>query len=354
MTTVEAKGGRHPNACERRDVARKLIHWDGLKDGELAEIESHASRCPVCGPRLSVLKRSQRILDAANTMPLECPSAEDLYDFGRGPGHRSLPVERLTEMRAHVMGCSDCQAILRTLEARPPLPLDLSSAPDEVEVARPRRRRLFLLPLAAAAGVLAAAVLWQVADPGGAGDGPITARAPAPGYVYPASRTLRGLDGPLYYPRGQVLAGRNGGLLYGLEFEIQPQEGASEYSVRLYRQSDDVFDRGEQISVFRGAAPTVTPPSTLFDQLTPGGYTWEAWCVVDGLDKLLDRRDFDVIRDPELLDRLEDLERLEEPQKGNSILTLLNGNHFYTDLRAHARTLPPSVERDRFLALPSE
>ncbi len=353
MTTVDTRGGPPPDACLRRDVARKLVYWDGLERGELAEVEGHARECPVCGPRLAVLKRSQVLLEAAGADPRGCPSPEELYDFGRGPGHGPLPVERLTAIQAHTVGCPDCRALLATLESRPPLPLDVAdAAPGAEEGPAPRRLRLVLPPLAAAAAVLVAALAWQVLrQPGGAGDG--SALATRPGYVYPEAAAVRGLlDGPLYYPRGPVLEGPEGGLLHGLEFEIQAQAGATEYRVRLYRQTEDVFVPGEQISVLRSTSPVVQPPASLSERLTPGGYTWEAWCVVDGLDKPLGRRDFDVVRNPDLLARLKRLESLEEPQQGNSILTLLHGNHLDTDLRAFARGLPPSPERDRFLALP--
>ncbi len=100
------------------------------------------------------------------------------------------------------------------------------------------------------------------------------------------------------------------------------------------------------------AIGNVLLPESLRTRLTPGGYTWEAWCVVDGLDNPLGRRDFDVISRPDLLARLADLEQLEEPNRGNSTLILLDGNDLASDLRAFARKLPPSEERDRFLALP--
>lgn len=264
MTSVDAKGGRRPNACQRRDVARKLVYWDGLEQSDLAELEAHAFDCPVCGPRLSVLKRSQRILDASGAAPETCPSSEELYDFGRGPGHGVLPGERLVTIRQHVVACSECQALLETLESRPPLPLDVRpEQPDEpFQPARTQRRRPWLVPLATAAGLVAAVALWQVvrgpAVPGRAG--PAVATAPT-GYLYPESIAMRGqLEGPLFYPRGPVLEAREGGLLHDLEFEIEPQEGATEYRVLLYRQTEDVFVPGEQISVLRNTSSKILPP----------------------------------------------------------------------------------------------
>ena len=351
MTAVDSRGEFSLPVCSRRDVARKLAYWDDLQNGELAELETHAVRCAVCGPRLSILKRAQEVLESTRA-PEGCPPAEDLYDFGRGPGHQPLAAERLSEIQGHIVHCQDCRAHLATLESRPPLPLDLSPAVEAAHVGP--RRRLWIAPLTAAAGLLAAALIWEVARrPSAAAEtGPEVAVA-ATGHVYPEKTTVRGIhDGPLVFPRGAVLASADGGPHFGLKFEMLAEEGASEYRVKLYRQTDDVFVPGELISVFRHTGPGLVAPASLSAQLTPGGYTWEAWCVVDGLDKSLGRLDFDVISDPELLARLAILERLEEPQRGTSILTLLHGHHLETDLRAFAGTLPPSDDRDRFLALP--
>ena len=351
MTAVDSKGGYFPAACRRRDVARKLVYWDELQGSERTELEAHASSCVVCGPRLSILKRSQQILESASVATSECPTPEELYDFGRGPGHGALAAERLTTIQSHVVNCRDCQENLATLETRPPLPLDLSPPPE----AKPAgRKSAWRWPLAAAAGLAAAALVWELARQSSptASAGPEVAEA-ALRHVYPELTAMRGLfDGDLLYPRGDVLGTPDSGPYYRLSFETRPQEGATEYRVQLYRQTEDVFVPGKLLSVFRHSAHRLQVPASVSTQLTPGGYTWEAWCVVDGLDKFLGRLDFDIIQEAELLARLAHLERLEEPQRGNSILTLLHGNHLETDLRSFARTLPPSPERDRFLSLP--
>ena len=74
----------------------------------------------------------------------------------------------------------------------------------------------------------------------------------------------------------------------------------------------------------------------------PGHYTWEAWATVDGLERLLGERDFEVVRDEDVranLASLSDLERVHA----------LHEAGWWTDARALARRMHPSVGRDAYL-----
>ena len=173
--------------------------------------------------------------------------------------------------------------------------------------------------------------------------------------MFPTADTLRLVNtGPLLHPTGKVLAarepsGRFQGLQFDLLFEIDPQEGASEYRILLYHQNGDVWSPGEQFATLISAEPSKMLPETLAAEMVPGRYTWEAWCIANGLDTQLGRRDFEVVGDKLVLDTLARLREEPGPEGDNAIIVLLNGTDFYTDLRAFARELPPSPERDQFL-----
>ena len=64
-----------------------LAHWDELTPSGLERLE----RQPVLGPRLARLRRAERWLVERTADPT-CPDADELYDYGRGPGYRPLPV----------------------------------------------------------------------------------------------------------------------------------------------------------------------------------------------------------------------------------------------------------------------
>ena len=92
--------------------------------------------------------------------------------------------------------------------------------------------------------------------------------------------------------------------------------------------------------------PTITAKS----ELAAGHYTWEAWAVVHGLDQQLGRRDFDVVDDAALRANLLALEPRSEPQRSLAAVRLLHESGYRTDARRIARNMPPSPERDEYLA----
>jgi hypothetical protein len=344
--------------CGREDLAARLIYWDDLDEHDRHELEAHADHCPSCGPRLILLQQAQTLLERHLVSPSPsasgCPSAEDLYDYGRGPGHLELNHLRIQEIDAHVAGCSDCRALLSTLAVRPPAPLDARPA-RRIRVEGSRTRRLTFAFAAAAGifGLVLAARQLLLGESASAREAVEVARDDR--YVFPTAQTLRlNHSGPLLYPSGKVLAGRSAsgefqGLRFELLFEIDPQEDATEYRILLYHQNGDVWSPGEHFATLISDEPSKLLPATLAAAMEPGRYTWEAWCIANGLDTQLGRRDFEVVEDKLVLDTLERLREEPGPEGENAIIVLLNGTDFYTDLRAFARELPPTPERDQFL-----
>ena len=332
-----------PPACGRPDLARRLTEWDSLEPRELDALEAHAASCPRCGPELELLRRADAWL-AGQAPPGSggpCPDPDALYAAAGGPGAEPLPAAERAAIDEHLTRCAECAGFAATLRSRPPSPLLLEQGPDLAEQPVARRPwRLRLVPvLAAAAGLLLALALWQTwRTPGAqAGGGPL-ASTPR----FPQAELLRGdLGGPLLYPRSAVLAREGGELLHPLEFELEPQDGASSYRIELTRRADE-----EPVLSVDGTGARVP---TLLAHLEPGAYTWEAWAVVHGLDVLLGRRDFEVRHDTEALGLLAGFEALPEPPRSERALALLFERGFFSDARAWARTLPPSPERDAFL-----
>src|SRR6185436_19069116 len=56
-----------------------------------------------------------------------CPTSEELYDFGHGPGFGPLTSERRREIDLHLRRCAECEGFVESLAAPPPVPLDLPS-----------------------------------------------------------------------------------------------------------------------------------------------------------------------------------------------------------------------------------
>jgi hypothetical protein len=350
--------GSQAGECRRPDLARLLVHEGDLPPADEAALRRHAGECPQCGPRFALLEEALAWLASRSLgTPADCPPAEELYDFGRGPGARPLPAGRELVLRAHVEACTECAGLVSTLAARPPVPLWLEP-PAAVSAAaepghraeRPRPRLWAWVPLAAAALVLVTlGFFWNRIFAGS----PPTELASA--VEYPAPPLLRGEEaGALCFPRGRVLAGAEAGLWHAARFELAPREGATRYRVLLLRAEGGAFDPGTPQCLLAAAAPVLTfadqEPGSAPVTLQPGRYTYEAWAVVDGLDVPLGRRDFEVVREP-------DAERaLAAPPadaRGRSaLLAMLHQRGLLVDARAFALSLPPSPARDEYLARP--
>ena len=424
-------------------VLEELAHWDELEGDRLSRLAMHA----VHGKHLERLQEVDLWLQRRVRALIPCPSAQELYHFGRGPGYEPLSPEQRQVIEEHLGECDDCAGWVSSLRASPPLPLDVSppdltsmptfgtqprpaaasevvagpfaagsweahtapptaAAPQaedpfasasadpnelgpqelaraaepsfgssaerpgglrlgthwpqatEEEVADERRHPLDrrpsalrasrlrpLLPLAAAA-----AVTWILVTTGD--EVPVAAVAGEAGL--PESPLLRGdLGGPLYFPRGRVLAqpmdGANSMAGSGREsfastpvFEIEPRPGASLYRVILRRHDGSAFDGGRDIEHIESERPVLNSARSL----TTGHYTWEAWAIVEGLDQRLGARDFEVVDEPGLVAELETIE-------DRPAVRRLHESGFLTDARALAKRLPASPERDAYLqALP--
>ena len=331
-------------SCTRPDLAASLAQWTELAPERRAEIGAHAEACPSCRAALELLTAVDGWLDdrLLATGGDDCPSAEDLFDFGRGPGAEALSDERFQSVAAHVASCAHCELLVDSLERRPPSPLDLEPPlpePAPEPAPRPSALRLVGAVSALAAGVLAALFLFT------------ETRASGPSITYPASElVLRGdSGGELLFPRERVLAGAEAGVHSALRFELAPREGATGYVVYVESHAGGAFDRGERVATLRSDESVLALTPEARAALAPGHYTWEAWAVVNGLDESMGRRDFEVVLDPATLARIERLEVRDEPERSEGILELLHTS-YPSDARAYARTLPASPEREAYLA----
>lgn len=326
MDTLEPQGAL-PGSVDGPRVVELLSHWDELPRDLRSKLADH----PVHGPRLQHLRRVETYLAGS-----ACPQAEELYDFARGPGYAPLSKARRQEVEDHLAHCGECEELVETLGSSPPLPLDLDGEPAEPpRRARPgpftpRRSVERWLPLAAAAAVLALGLLVFRGGTVDAGD------------KWPEYPLLRGPAAEaLCFPRDEVLARGTvpgGGWAAAPRFEVRPVEGAERYRVVLREHAGGAFGDGEVLATLGGDRDDLVAA----DALPPGHYTWEAWVTVDGLERLLGERDFGVVRDDEVranLASLNDLERVHA----------LHEAGWWTDARALARRMHPSVGRDAYL-----
>lgn len=323
-----------------REVEDALIHWDELAPGALEDLARHG----VHGPRLRRLQLAEAWLEerAAGEVPpgvLECPAPEELYDYGRGPGATPLAPERRAQLDRHTLRCGPCRGLVATLERRPPAPLDLLApaarpgprgAVLPTTAARRPRSLTRWLPLAAAAAALVIALpLWQRSEP-------------LPGL--PGRPLLRDGSGAeaLLLPRGPLLVWPAPGL--ERRVELSPVPGAEHYRVQLQRHEGGAFEAGDPAGELVAEGPSLVLP-----QLAPGRYTYVAWARVDGLDRHLGARDFQVVEDPDLA---ASLARVRGEGDLRRLIAVLDERTFWTDARALARLLPPSGERDAYLDAP--
>lgn len=369
----ESKGSNNGSPeCSRPDLALRLSSGEEVSGSFAVEIGTHAKCCPACAVRLSLLQQAERWLAGQATSNREqpqpgspCPSAEELFDFGRGLGARAIPLAVERRVEVHLVECSECRGLVATLASRPPAPLldrdtgDLPSLPSRARriVAKPMPRqrvgpRRLWLQVAAAAALLIAAMYWLGAERASHGQERALTAGAEIGYPKPA--LLRGdSSSPLYYPRATVLAASpagSPGTWHALRFVIAPQAGATLYRVKLSRAPKGAFGRGETVGEMKSLVAEFDWSSESGPALSVGDYTWEAWATVDGLERNLGRLDFQVIDDAAARTAIAKCEALREPERSTAILSWLAAHEFRTDARAYAMGLAPSPARDAFIA----
>jgi len=383
-----------------RRVEEALTHWDELEPNLLTAIESH----PQHGPRLAMLRRADRWLErkAARMRPTgACPEAEELYDFGRGPGFGPVSSARRAEIERHLRSCRECENLVESLAALPPVPLEIGSsdrlahlaeaagAADPVVSPTPERLPdgdLVLTPVARRAGPRALPRAPQADLPSGSThtESPLV-RGPrrTPRFAqllvaaslvlalglwirfslksgdpqgFPQAPLLRGSSGgPLFFPRDRALrptpeARAAFPALDGrLTFEIEPVQDATEYRVEVSRHGGDAF-AADEASILKLSGNTPTLQGSSGEALEPGEYTWTARALVRGLDQVLGARDFAVVEDPLVCQELADLASRSEPDRSLAALNLLHDHGYLGEARAIARAMPVSRERDEYLS----
>jgi hypothetical protein len=350
-----------------------LAHWDELDAPSLARLDAH----PEHGLRLRVLRAAESWLTAGAPVESEeagpCPTAETLYEHGRGPGVEGSPLD--PQVTAHLERCAPCAALVASLASAPPLPLDWTSPADaELEIDAPEdlpqesplaRARLRIVPdrhdgraegPSSSGDPEQAPVMVTARHPRVATWLPLAAAAAllAGVFVVPRLSTdsaLSGLPTPsllrgpesaaLFFPRGPVLADAEG--TAAPLFELAAVDGASEYRVELFRHEGTAFAEGQRVADLRSGSPTfaATP-------LPIGAYTWRVFASVDGLERELGALEFEIRSDAELLagSTTADVEDIV------SRVAALHAAGFLTDARAVARTLPDSPEKEAYLLPP--
>jgi hypothetical protein len=349
-----------------------LTHWDELDPALLTAIASH----PQHGPRLAMLRRADRWIETkapAMRPGGACPSSEELYDFGRGPGFLPMESARRGEIEGHLRTCRDCENLVETLAVMPPVPIargvESGAKGASREVTRRRLRALpRLVPLAAAASLVVGLGLWIAFSTTG-----------SESVRFPTSPLLRGNSGgPLFFPRDRVLHATQEvraafpALDGKLVFEVEAQAEATTYKIDVAKHGGDAFaaDEGSVMKLSeavvsggasgnsgRGGAAAVSEvaasrPVTIraAAELPPGQYTWSARATVHGLDQELGQRDFSVVDDAEISGRLLAIASQAEPKRSMAAVKLLHEAGFLGEARAIARAMPANPERDAYLS----
>lgn len=384
----ELRDLRDPHA-----VAEALTHWDELDAGTLARLAAH----PVHGPRLAMLRAAEDWLRdrgaAARAARGLCPTAEELYDFGRGPGYTPLSHAARTAIDRHLAQCEDCEVLVESLVAPPPAPLEYDfdeaahanlldtptngvhtpnvrgvaasnerdhsrddaltnlgaapslASPTSVRTIHPAapaiRRRRHWIPLAAAASFLAAGALWIALN-----------SEHTRALHFPTSPLLRGAArGSLLFPRDRVLHATPElvkifpALAAPPTFEIQPEPNAERYWIDVSKNDGSAFATNEAL----WRQTSATPMFASEHEIASGHYTWEAWAIVRGIDQHLGSHDFEIVDDAALTAKLVALANEPEPERSLAAVNLLHASDYRTDARRIARAMPPTPERDAYL-----
>ena len=174
--------------------------------------------------------------------------------------------------------------------------------------------------------------------------------SPRPLADLPEQPTYRGQsDSTLLFPRGLLLArdGVAGEAEALATFELQAVEGAENYHVEVFLHEGDAFEEGQLLQSLRSNEPELAG-----GPLRPGRYTWQAWALVDGLERELGAREFEIRADEELSERLASLGTSPSTKELVQAVRVLHDAGYRTDARELARSLPDGQEKDAYLSPP--
>jgi hypothetical protein len=327
-----------------------LLHWEDLEDSALIKLASH----PRSARRLAGLRVVERELneaareaDRAEAERFDastCPPAEELFDFGRGPGFQYLGEVREEILARHLESCANCAGLIATLRTPPPLPLEASSeqAPNLHSVpARPldtsARWRLFLVAASVAGMIM---VPFMMGDRGLGLD------------HLPEHTITRGPSTTAHFPQLKLLAvpdAETGELLASPYFEFEGVATAGEYRVEVRMNDGGPFEQGVRVQDLREASPSLAGAA-----LPLGSYSWRAWAEVNGLEQDVVSADLVVIEDPQLADLLTSLDAEASVSELVEAIRELHASGFIADARALARRLPQSPQRENYLRLSAD
>jgi hypothetical protein len=347
-----------PDFSQPKTAENALIAWDELDEQLLQMLAEDPER----GRRLRKLqdvdgwlraRAAEAAVKTGGPALLECPEAEELYDFGQGPGSTTLSQARQDAIDRHLATCRECESFVETLTSAPVPELVLGLPEEDVEVDVPTwtrptpihpikrqgpRRLLVGAGLAAAAAVVAMIAIQSQS---------------APSLGLPVQVEVRGSQ-PILYPRGHVLVPSDelkkvfpalGG---PVEYQVDPQQDASGYTLYLSRHDASAFAKTEPVDQIDSKEPAgfITRP------LPVDHYTLAASFTVQGLPQPLTAREFDVRTDPAIESKLLEIRSQPEPQRTVAAIKILVNDDYWNDARNLARTLPASSERDLFLNQP--
>ena len=349
-------------------IVERLLRFDELDEGELALLkEDPAARVQLHRLQLAEawLTEPSQSLEGAPSRESDCPSAEDLFDYGQQVEPTGLEIARQVEIADHLRSCAECAALVSKLADRPPSPLIVVDSPmpeatptpaprprssREMRLARgPRptpRAGLRHVPFLVAASLLAVLMLsgWPSSVLGKDSNG------------FPSPAVMRGNTSQrLVSPKDLVLARSKDlpGLprLSDVVFEVRPESGNARYDVYVYQgHSSALVDPEERMLLYH--ITSREPSLHLAGPLPTGRYSWEAWSVseLDGTPRRLGEANFNVVHNPGLE------QAILHKGGGVSAVRHLHENNFVADARALARDLVDRqkcnlYEAERFLAV---
>ena len=267
--------------------------------------------------------------------PSECPTPEELYEFGGGPGagqfDPALTSARRAEIDRHLAACAECDSFVDTLSSVPPSPV--------VQLPPPRRAPMWLLTAMAAGLVFVVGMVATNTD-----------RMASSG-AFPVVGQLRGeASTALAAPTTKVLvidaalAERFPALAQGVHLELRSAETATSWRFDVFELRAAGASNGERPLFQQGGAETTCRFRLHEHGLHAGSiFAWEARATEAGLTKYLGRATVDVVRDDALT------QQLLAASSELDALHLLHAGGWRMEALALARALPPSGPRDRYL-----